>query len=91
MEMALTAGKPEAAQLVAAECLVEAETKDHLNWELLSKVSERLKGEESQILKAAVEHVEEEEDEHLYHSTGWTRELWIASLGFPPVLPPSED
>jgi hypothetical protein len=60
MEMALTAGKPEAAQLVAAECLVEAETKDHLNWELLSKVSERLKGEESQILKAAVEQVEED-------------------------------
>jgi hypothetical protein len=91
MEMALTAGKPEAAQLVAAECVVEAETKDHLNWELLSQVSERLKGEESQILKEAVEQVEEEEDEHLYHSTGWTRELWIASLGLPAVLPPPEE
>src|SRR4029453_16217648 len=32
MEMALDAGKPEAAQLVAAECVVLAETKDHLNW-----------------------------------------------------------
>ena len=89
--MALTAGKPEAAQLVAAECVVEADTKDHLNRELLSQVSERLKGEESQILKEAVEQVEEEEDEHLYHSTGWTRELWIASLGLPAVLPPPEE
>ena len=30
MEMALESGKPEAAQIVAAECVVEAETKDHL-------------------------------------------------------------
>src|SRR5688572_259195 len=32
MEMALAEGKPEAAELVAAECVVHAETKDHLNW-----------------------------------------------------------
>ena len=45
MEMALAAGNPEAAQLVAAECVVLAETKDHLNWELLSEVAEGLQGE----------------------------------------------
>lgn len=40
MEMALKAGgPPEAAQLVAAECVVEAETKDHLNWELLGEAA----------------------------------------------------
>ena len=27
------------------------------------------------MIKAAVEEVEEEEDEHLYHSTGWTASL----------------
>jgi hypothetical protein len=31
MEMALAGGKPEAPRLVAAECVVHAETKDHLN------------------------------------------------------------
>jgi hypothetical protein len=31
MEMALPAGGREAAQLVAAECVVAAETKDHLH------------------------------------------------------------
>src|SRR6185295_5514246 len=31
MEIALAAGKPQAAQIVAAECVVQAETKDHLN------------------------------------------------------------
>jgi hypothetical protein len=27
----------------------------------------------------------------LYHTTGWTRELWIDSLGMPAVLPPPEE
>ena len=35
--------------------------------------------------------MENEEDEHLYHTTGWTRELWIESLGMPAVLPPPEE
>jgi hypothetical protein len=91
MEMALEAGKPEAAQIVAAECVVEAETKDHLNWELISQVAEKSKGEERKALKDALEQVEEEEDEHLYHTTGWTRELWIESLGLPAVIPPPEE
>jgi hypothetical protein len=42
-------------------------------------------------LKDAHKEVEEEEDEHLYHTTGWTRELWIEALGMPAVLPPPEE
>lgn len=91
MEMALESGKPEAAQVVAAECVVEAETKDHLNWELIGQVAEKNKGDEGKALKEAHEQVEEEEDEHLYHSTGWARELWIESLGLPAVIPPPEE
>ncbi len=91
MEMALQSGKPEAAQIVAAECVVEAETKDHLNWELIAQVAEKTKGEEGKTLKHAHEQVEEEEDEHLYHTTGWARELWIESLGLPAVIPPPEE
>jgi rubrerythrin len=91
MEMALEAGNPDAAQIVAAECVVEAETKDHLNWELLGQVAERAKGAQRDALKTALEEVEEQEDEHLYHTTGWTRELWIDSLGMPAVLPPPEE
>jgi rubrerythrin len=91
MEMALKAGKPEVAQIVAAECVVEAETKDHLNWELLSQVAEKSKGEDRKALKGALEQVEKEEDEHLYHTMGWARELWIDSLGLPAVIPPPEE
>jgi len=91
MEMALEGDTPEAAQLVACECLVEAETKDHLNWELIHQVAEKATGKDREALKAAYEQVEEQEDEHLYHTTGWCRELWLESLGLPAVLPPPEE
>jgi hypothetical protein len=91
MEMALSAGEPAAAQLVAAECVVLAETKDHLNWELIGEAAKKAKGETAKALKEAHDEVEDEEDEHLYHTTGWTRELWIESLGMPAVLPPPEE
>jgi ferritin-like metal-binding protein YciE len=89
MDAALKAD-PNAAQLVAAECVVEAETKDHMNWELIGEVAEKLTGEESKVFKEAYSEVEEE-DEHLYHTMGWARELWIESLGMPAVLPPPEE
>ena len=91
MEMALSAGDPGAAQIVAAECVVLAETKDHLNWELIGETAKKAKGEAGRALKAAQEEVEEQEDEHLYHTQGWARELWIETLGMPAVLPPPEE
>ncbi|KWS03996.1 hypothetical protein AZ78_1545 [Lysobacter capsici AZ78] len=91
MEMALAAGDPAAAELVAGECVVLAETKDHLNWELIGHVAKHGKGPQVKVLQAAFEAVEQDEDHHLYHTQGWTRELWIQSLGFPAVLPPPEE
>jgi rubrerythrin len=82
---------PAAAQLVACDCVVLAETKDHANWELLGKCAEKLSGAEGKALKAAHEEVEDQEDEHLYHSKGWCRELWLESLGLKAVLPPPEE
>ena len=90
METALRAD-PAAAQLVAAECVVEAESKDHMNWELIGEVAKKLTGDEAKALKEAHAEVEEEEDEHLYHTMGWARELWLESLGLPAVLPPPEE
>ncbi|MNX29393.1 hypothetical protein D3C86_595300 [compost metagenome] len=91
IELAKASGDPGAAQLVAAECVVLAETKDHQNWELIGLIAEKLSGTESKTLKKAYEAVEKDEDHHLYHTMGWTRELWIEALGFPAVLPPPEE
>jgi hypothetical protein len=76
---------------VAAECVVLAETKDHLDWELIGKCAEHLPKAQAEILKAAYDEIEDQEDEHLYHTKGWCRELWIQSLGMKAVLPPPEE
>lgn len=91
IELARQAGNPAQAQLFACECVVHAETKDHANWELLGKVAEVATGDVGRALKDAHERVEKDEDHHLYHTKGWCRELWIASLGMPAVLPPPEE
>jgi hypothetical protein len=84
-------GPSDSAELAACECVVEAETKDHLNWELIEVAGRALKGDEAKALKDAYQQIEEQEDEHLYHTTGWCRELWIQSLGLPAVIPPPEE
>jgi rubrerythrin len=91
MEMAQQNAPGEAAELVAAECVVLAETKDHQNWELVGELAKELPGQEAKVLKEAHEQVEDQEDEHLYHTMGWARELWIKSLGMKAVLPPPEE
>lgn len=91
MELAKQQCTAEAAQLVAAECVVLAETKDHQNWELIEHVAMHGQGEAINLLKAASDAIGEEEDHHLYHTKGFLRELWLESLGLPAVLPPPEE
>jgi hypothetical protein len=90
MEMALKGPDLAAAQIVAAECVTLAETKDHLNWELIGEIA-KTSTNGAEALQQAHDQVEPEEDEHLYHTSGWTRELWIEALGMPAVLPPPEE
>ena len=91
MEKAKSAGLPAAAEIVAAECVVLAETKDHQNWELLGQTLKDAPAEYVDAITPAWEEVEGQEDEHLYHTRGWARELWFQSLGLPAQLPPPEE
>ncbi len=91
MTMAKAEAGAEAAQLVAAECVVEAETKDHQNWDLLGRVAGEVGGELGKALADAHSQVGEEEAEHLFHTQGWARELWLESLGVAAALPPPEE
>lgn len=90
IKTALAANNPPAAELVACECVLLAETKDHADWELLSSCADALDDDGATALKAACEQVEDEEDEHVSHSRAWSRELWLKSLGLPATLPPAE-
>jgi rubrerythrin len=91
MKMALAEGDPAAAELVACECVVLAETKDHADWELIGECAKAARGDTAAILQGAYDEVEDQEDEHLYHTKGWCRELWFKSLGLKAVLPPPEE
>lgn len=91
MTMALEQADKQAAELVAAECVVTAEEKCNLNWTLVGELAAKHKGDEGKRLREAHEQVEAEEKEHLYHTKGWARELWIQRLGMPAVLPPPEE
>jgi hypothetical protein len=91
MESALGAGDKQAAQIVACESVVMAELVDHANWELIGQVGKSMDGAEGKALKASYQEVEDEEDEHYYHSKGWLRELSLESLGLKAVLPPPEE
>jgi rubrerythrin len=91
MEAALGAGDKEQAQCVACECVTLAELVDHSNWELIGEVAKKLDGADGKALKAAYKEVEDQEDEHYYHSKGWMRELSMQALGMKAVLPPPEE
>ena len=71
--------------------MVLAETKDHADWELIAKCAEHTSGPLKQVLQDAADEVKDQEDEHLYHSKGWARELWVQSLGMKAMLPPPEE
>ena len=91
MEAALGAGDPAAAEIVACECVALAEQTDHGNWELIGECAKKASGAEGKALKEAYKEVEDQEDEHYYHSKGWLRELSLEALGLKAVLPPPEE
>lgn len=91
MEAALAAGDEEAAQVVACESVLIAELVDHTNWQLIGEAAKHLEGAEAKALKEAYQEVEDQEDEHYYHTKGWMRELSLEGLGLKAVLPPPEE
>jgi hypothetical protein len=82
---------PKIGELAAAESVVEAESKDHQNWELLGRMVEHVTGDLKTALGDAYEEVADQEAHHLYHTMGWARELWLDFLGVPAALPPPEE
>jgi rubrerythrin len=91
METALGTGDKEMAECVAAEMVTHAEMTDHFNWQLIGEVAAKMTGAQGKALKEAYQEVEDEEDEHFYHSKGWLRELSLQGLGLKAQLPPPEE
>jgi len=83
IEHALADGDRYVAQMVACECVMLAEAKDHMNWALLCSKVRRTFGAPYATLKLACDQMEGEEDEHLLHARGWVRALWADCLRTP--------
>ena len=90
IELARRTADAKGAQVVAAECLQLAATKNHLNWEMIGELSRQLSGREQQVLAAAFAATEDEEEMHLQGGRSWLRELWLDALGMPAMLPPHD-
>ena len=91
MDIALQSGDRPLAQIVAAEAVLQAKQKDHLNWQLIELAAKEAEGRLAKILKDAREEVEDQEGEHVFRTMRWARELWAESLGIKRVLPPPEE
>lgn len=85
------ANDPKIAELVAADSVVEAESKDHQDWELLGRMVEHLDGKLRDAVAEAYDEVADQEAHHLFHAMGCARELWLDYLGVPAALPPPEE
>ena len=60
-------------------------------WESFTAVWRRDGDAQDKALKEAHAEVEDQEDEHYYHTKGWLRELSMKALGLKAVLPPPEE
>jgi rubrerythrin len=90
METALQEDE-EAAECVACESVLIAELVDHANWQLIGEAAKHADGNDAKAMKQAYQEVEDQEDEHFYHTKGWMRELSLEALGLKAVLPPPEE
>lgn len=83
--MAVANGDPEAAQVVAAECVLLADMKKHLDWDLVRDAVSQ-----AGMQFCSGPEARQEMDDGccpLDCTRGWCREQWMSSLDFPAVVP----
>jgi hypothetical protein len=81
IETAGERGSPEAAQLVACECVLLAETREQLTSELLTLVAGRVRGEDGKLLRRARRKYEASVGPPVAVARECARDLWLAALG----------
>jgi hypothetical protein len=72
---------PASVELACVEAVLQAERKCHANWELLSQLVDTLPDSDAaDVLRAAVEEVEAQEDEHVEWAAAAWRQAQLARL-----------
>lgn len=85
MQAALAASDGEAAQRVACECVMWAETRDHQKWDLIRRIGSIRSGPLKDAIDARLEEIGREEARHLRQTATLSDELWAEFLGLPSV------
>ena len=75
------------AQRLAAECVLEWESRTRVAWDLLYELAAEASGEEAAALRTACAEAPDQQDERLHRARAWTRALWRVALGRRSVVP----
>jgi rubrerythrin len=70
------------------ENLLLAETKDHSDWHILAQLAEMASGQMKEALQAAVDEVEEQEDEHLEWARETLTQMCVQMVNEKKAMPP---
>jgi hypothetical protein len=82
MELSQKFATKDAAQIVAAECIGELESKVQLNWQLLRESVHHASGQLRAVLERACREYLEY-DEYFRTAVNWPKELSLQALGLP--------
>ena len=69
------------AERLAAECVLEWESRTRLAWDLLYELAGEATGEEGEALRTACAEGPDQQDERLHRARAWARSLWLNALG----------
>ena len=87
LEQACDKAPADEVERLAAECVLEWESRTHVAWDLLYELAAEATGEEGEALRAACAEAPDQQDERLHRARAWTRSLWLAALGRPSAVP----
>lgn len=87
VKMACQSAAPANAEVIAAECIVHAETASRHHWLRVQRLARLMPGEAGASLVMLAQGLEGEQEEHIEQAETWLRELSLGVLGLPHATP----
>lgn len=75
------------AERLAAEYVLEWESRTRVAWDLLYELAAVTGGEEGEALQVACAEAPDQQEERVHRARAWARSLWLAALGRPMAVP----
>jgi len=87
LEQACDKAPADEVERLAAECVLEWESRTRVAWDLLYELAAEATGDEGEALRVACAEAPDQQDERLHRARAWARSLWLAALGRPSAVP----